>query len=59
MNKVRGYRRYSPGTQPPYLHPSYVSSIKRAPQQPLVWLPHTLSEITGPIFEAEIADVKA
>lgn len=59
MNKIPGYRRYISGTQPPYLHPSYVSSIKRAPLQPLVRLPHTLSEITGPIFGPEITDVKA
>jgi protocatechuate 3,4-dioxygenase beta subunit len=59
MNRVPGYRRYPPGTQPPHLHPPYVSSIKRAPQHPPVRLPHTLSEITGPVFGPEIADVKA
>ncbi|HJX94172.1 MAG TPA: protocatechuate 3,4-dioxygenase subunit beta [Candidatus Acidoferrum sp.] len=59
MKKIPGYRRYVPGTQPPHLHPPYVSSIKRAPLQPLVVLPHTLSEITGPLFERDIADVKA
>src|SRR5580700_928966 len=59
MNKIPGYRRYISGTQPPHLHPPYVSSIKRAPLQPLVVLPHTLSEITGPVFERDIADVKA
>ena len=47
---IRGYRRLVPGTQPEYLHPSYVSSIKRAPTQPLVAIPQTLSEITGPQF---------
>ncbi len=45
-----GYRRAKPGTQPNYLHPPYQSSIKRAPTKPLVFLPHTLSEITGPIY---------
>jgi protocatechuate 3,4-dioxygenase beta subunit len=59
MNKIPGYRRYVPGTQPPHLHPAYISSIKRAPLQPLVMLPHTLSEITGPVFGPGIADVKA
>ena len=34
--------------QPPYLHPPYKSTRKRAPQQPLVPLAHTLSELTGP-----------
>jgi protocatechuate 3,4-dioxygenase, beta subunit len=38
------------GTQPEYLHPAYRSSVKRAPTRPLVVLPHTLSERTGPVF---------
>jgi protocatechuate 3,4-dioxygenase beta subunit len=50
---VRGYRRAVSGTQPEYLHPAYVSSIKRSPTQPLVVLPHTLSEVTGPRFRSE------
>ena len=53
------YRRPLSGTQPPHLHPPYASSLKRAPSQPLIYLPHTLSEVTGPVFPAEIADVKA
>jgi protocatechuate 3,4-dioxygenase beta subunit len=48
--KILGYRRPAPGTQPEYLHPAYKSSIKRAPTKPLIHLPHTLSEITGPTF---------
>ena len=36
--------------QPPYLHEGYGSTIKRAPQQPLVPLAHTLSELTGPVY---------
>lgn len=64
MTAIVGYRRYAPGTQPNHLHPPYVSSIKRAPSQPLVYLPHTLSEVTGPVFSAEtigaeVADPKA
>ena len=47
------YRRAAPGTQPEYLHPQYVSSRKRAPTRPLVLLPQTLSELTGPIFGRE------
>src|SRR5713226_4917982 len=50
MALPRGYRRPAPGTQPNHLHPPYVSSIKRAPKHPLIYLPHTLSEITGPAF---------
>jgi len=59
MDKIPGYRRYIPGTQPNHLHPPYVSSIKRAPSQPLVVLPDTLSEITGPVFGPEIVNPKA
>src|ERR1700736_4061476 len=59
MGKFRGYRRADPGTQPNHLHPAYVSSIKRAPSKPLVYLPHTLSEITGPSFDSFAIDVKA
>ncbi|MFN8459472.1 MAG: protocatechuate 3,4-dioxygenase subunit beta [Anaerolineae bacterium] len=36
--------------QPPYLHPPYASTVKRAPQEPLLPLPHTLSELTGPVY---------
>jgi protocatechuate 3,4-dioxygenase beta subunit len=50
MTDPVGYRRPTPGSQPNYLHPPYASSIKRAPSKPLVFLPHTLSEITGPIY---------
>jgi protocatechuate 3,4-dioxygenase beta subunit len=59
MAKFRGYRRAEPGTQPNYLHPAYVSSIKRAPSEPLVYLPHTLSEVTGPSFDSLTIDAKA
>jgi protocatechuate 3,4-dioxygenase beta subunit len=35
---------------PPYLHPPYTSTVKRAPQQQIIPLPQTLSELTGPVF---------
>lgn len=50
---VVGYRRPQPESQPAYLHPPYQSSIRRAPSKAPVFLPHTLSEITGPIFGPE------
>jgi protocatechuate 3,4-dioxygenase, beta subunit len=59
MANLRGYRRPDPGTQPNYLHPAYVSSVKRAPSKPLVYLPQTLSEVTGPLFDASVVDAKA
>lgn len=58
MAKLAGYRRPFPGTQPSHLHPPYVSSLKRSPSKPLVYLPHTLSEITGPVFDASKIDAK-
>ena len=39
-----------PGTQPEYYFPPYVSSIARSPRMPLVVLPETLTERTGPVF---------
>jgi protocatechuate 3,4-dioxygenase, beta subunit len=59
MSNFRAYRRADAGTQPNHLHPPYVSSIKRAPSKPLVYLPHTLSEVTGPSFDSSAIDVKA
>jgi protocatechuate 3,4-dioxygenase, beta subunit len=54
-----GYRRPAPGTQPAYLHPAYISSLKRAPTKPLIEIPHTLSEITGPVFTNQIIEPNA
>jgi protocatechuate 3,4-dioxygenase beta subunit len=34
--------------QPPSLYPPYASTLKRSPTQPLVRIPHTLTEVTGP-----------
>jgi len=44
------FRKVVTGTQPNYLHPEYRSSVKRAPTRPLIVLPPTLSERTGPVF---------
>jgi protocatechuate 3,4-dioxygenase, beta subunit len=38
------------GPDPPYLYPDYRSTGLRAPRKPLLLLPHTLSERTGPAF---------
>ena len=48
--KVTPYRRPYVDTQPEYLFPKYASTVKRAPRQPLVVLPHGLSEVTAPVF---------
>ena len=59
MKPLLGYRKPAPGTQPNHLYPPYVSSIKRAPKQPLISIPVTLSEITGPAFPKEIVSPEA
>jgi protocatechuate 3,4-dioxygenase beta subunit len=44
-------------SQPVSLYEPYRSSIRRAPRQPPVLLPHTLSEITGPVYgDSEIEE---
>ena len=53
-NIVAGYRTVGVGTQPNHLHRPYVSSIKRSPTRPLVRIPYTLSEITGPSFDPKL-----
>jgi protocatechuate 3,4-dioxygenase beta subunit len=50
------YRRPFHSTQPDYLYPPYASTVKRSPSQPLIILPQTLTEVTGPVFGHE--DVK-
>jgi protocatechuate 3,4-dioxygenase beta subunit len=47
---VTPYRRHEAGSQPPSLCEPYRSSVRRAPVQPLILLPHTLSEVTGPVY---------
>jgi protocatechuate 3,4-dioxygenase beta subunit len=46
----QAYTREHPGGQPPYLHPPYASTVKRAPHRKPVKLDHTLTEVTGPGF---------
>jgi protocatechuate 3,4-dioxygenase beta subunit len=47
---VRGYRRDYGRTHPPLLSPDYKSTVLRAPARPLTELPHTLTEVTGPLL---------
>jgi protocatechuate 3,4-dioxygenase, beta subunit len=47
------YSTESLKAHPPYLYPDYRSTVKRAPSQPLVLIPHTLSELTGPVYGHE------
>ena len=48
--KITPYRRHPAQSQPPCLYEPYHATVLRAPRQPLVLLPHTLSEITGPVY---------
>jgi protocatechuate 3,4-dioxygenase, beta subunit len=50
VSEIACYRRIAPGTQPPYLHPPYRSSLDRAPTRAPIPIPHTLSELTAPRF---------
>jgi protocatechuate 3,4-dioxygenase beta subunit len=42
------YVREDASAQPPLDYPPYKSTALRHPRQPLVYLPHTITEITGP-----------
>jgi protocatechuate 3,4-dioxygenase, beta subunit len=44
------FRPPAPGTQPEYLTPAYASTLKRAPQRPLVRMASTVTERTTPAF---------
>ena len=48
------YPRPPRGSQPDYLFPGYGSTARRAPFRPLVFLPHTLTELTGPLFGSDL-----
>jgi protocatechuate 3,4-dioxygenase, beta subunit len=53
------YRLPHPDAQPPLRYLAYVSSQKRAPRLPLVQIPHTISEMSGPIFSAHSVGASA
>ena len=45
-----GTRQALTETDPPLLYPDYVGTRLRAPKDPLVLLPSSLSELTGPVY---------
>ncbi|MEI8144619.1 MAG: protocatechuate 3,4-dioxygenase subunit beta [Alphaproteobacteria bacterium] len=56
------YPLASAAAHPPHLSPAYASTVKRAPSQPLIAMPATMTELTGPVFgeglvRAEDADL--
>ena len=44
------YSRRGDTADPPLLYPDYRSTQVRAPKRPLITIPQTLSEITGPVY---------
>ena len=53
MKTPGSYKPLDREGHPPYLHEPYKSTALRSPRQPLLKIPQTLSEITGPQFGAE------
>ena len=53
MSVLQPYRRPAAGSQPDYLYPDYKSTVPRTPSKPLILLPQSLSEMTGPVFGHE------
>jgi len=47
---LTNYPRPEREDQPVLLHPGYVSTRRRAPAEAPIVLPHTLSELTGPLY---------
>jgi protocatechuate 3,4-dioxygenase beta subunit len=47
------------GTDPPLLYPAYVGTRLRAPTNPLVFVPASLSELTGPVYTGELGETDA
>ena len=43
-------------SHPPYIHPDYKSTALRGPTKPLVPLPASLSEMTGPVYGHDALD---
>jgi protocatechuate 3,4-dioxygenase beta subunit len=48
-----GYRKPYPGTQPPFIHSSYASTVLRGPTRDPIAIPVTLSEVTGPTLDRQ------
>lgn len=44
------YKRPAPGSQPDNRYDAYRASIRRAPRKPLIQIPHTISELSGPLY---------
>jgi protocatechuate 3,4-dioxygenase beta subunit len=45
-----GFAPLEESSQPPLLYPDYRSTVRRTPKRPLLPLPQTLSELSGPVY---------
>ena len=50
MADRRDYRRDDEPIDPPYLFPAYEATQLRAPSRPLILLPQSMTELTGPVL---------
>ena len=50
MRERHGYRRDEEPVDPPYRYPAYEATLLRSPSKPLVLLPQSLTELTGPLL---------
>ena len=50
------YPKESLDVFPKHLSPGYRSTVKRSPSKPLIVVPHTLSELTGPVYGHDIIE---
>jgi len=50
VQQARGETARRDDVHPPYLYPDYVATRLRSPKKPLIILPKTLSETTGPAY---------
>jgi protocatechuate 3,4-dioxygenase, beta subunit len=48
--KINPYRKPGAESQPASHYPAYRATVLRSPKRPLIVFPHTLSEITGPVY---------
>ena len=53
MADPKGFLPEPAGAHALSLSPDYMSTVKRSPRRPLIIIPHTLSEVTGPAYGHE------
>ncbi len=56
MTAEQGYGPRDWDSHPAYIEPGYKSTVLRGPTKPLIALPQSLSEVTGPIFGHDVLE---